>query len=221
VSKRYMRTLLGLAVAVLLPLFAACSSDDAKPRPTTTKSVAAPAAPKHEWTPIVEDDLHDRENPEIGTLQNPVTALSVLPRHGDFGNKVDWMASLEQGLIEPRATLTEKGKLPRIDILVLLNTNGGLPIARFPHKQHTAWLDCGSCHQEPFEMRAGDTRFGMLDIMEGRFCGKCHGAVAFPIADCARCHSVKHEDAFRWVAEGKCQKKAGKNRQVVVCPNPE
>ena len=30
----------------------------------------------------------------------------------------------------------------------------------------------------------------MTNIIEGQFCGVCHGKVAFPLTDCARCHTT-------------------------------
>jgi hypothetical protein len=30
----------------------------------------------------------------------------------------------------------------------------------------------------------------MLHILEGKQCGQCHGAVAFPLTECARCHNT-------------------------------
>jgi hypothetical protein len=30
----------------------------------------------------------------------------------------------------------------------------------------------------------------MLQILSGEKCGQCHGAVAFPLTECARCHRV-------------------------------
>jgi c(7)-type cytochrome triheme protein len=28
----------------------------------------------------------------------------------------------------------------------------------------------------------------MVGIAEGKWCGRCHGKVAFPLTDCQRCH---------------------------------
>jgi ribosomal protein L40E len=30
----------------------------------------------------------------------------------------------------------------------------------------------------------------MFAILQGEFCGRCHGAVSFPLTECRRCHSV-------------------------------
>jgi c(7)-type cytochrome triheme protein len=29
----------------------------------------------------------------------------------------------------------------------------------------------------------------MIEIFDGKYCGVCHGKVAFPNLDCQRCHS--------------------------------
>jgi hypothetical protein len=34
----------------------------------------------------------------------------------------------------------------------------------------------------------------MLAILEGEQCGQCHGAVAFPLTECTRCHAIPQKD---------------------------
>jgi c(7)-type cytochrome triheme protein len=34
----------------------------------------------------------------------------------------------------------------------------------------------------------GATKYSMVEIFEGKYCGVCHGTVAFPNIDCQRCH---------------------------------
>jgi hypothetical protein len=48
-------------------------------------------------------------------------------------------------------------------------------------------------------MKAGATKFtGMFPILSGEKCGRCHGAVAFPLTECRRCHVVmRGSDAER------------------------
>ena len=65
-----------------------------------------------------------------------------------------------------------------------------MPMVRFPHRQHTAWLDCSNCHDQLFGQTAGATTINMMLILQGEKCGLCHGAVAFPLTECLRCHSV-------------------------------
>jgi c(7)-type cytochrome triheme protein len=68
-------------------------------------------------------------------------------------------------------------------------------MVRFPHRQHTLWLDCSMCHEELFKSKAGANQFSMLAMLNGEQCGRCHGAVSFPLTECNRCHSVPHDRA--------------------------
>jgi c(7)-type cytochrome triheme protein len=40
-----------------------------------------------------------------------------------------------------------------------------------------------------FKTKKGSSDFGMFDVLQGHYCGRCHGAVAFPLTRCKRCHS--------------------------------
>ena len=82
-----------------------------------------------------------------------------------------------------------------LDSNVLMKHTGDAPYVLFPHKPHTQWLDCGNCHEEIFKSKAGATPVNMLAILQGEYCGRCHGAVSFPLTECNRCHSVPQESA--------------------------
>jgi c(7)-type cytochrome triheme protein len=104
---------------------------------------------------------------------------------------VDWVAAIKQGVIKPLDSL-EPGNptgMPPINFDVLFQVKGDLPDVVFPHFPHTLWLDCRNCHPSIFLMRAGSNPITMAKILQGEFCGRCHGVVAFPISDCFRCHS--------------------------------
>lgn len=103
---------------------------------------------------------------------------------------VRWVEAMDQGLIKPRATIRPDVQVRKRDTDVILNVKGGMPPVRFPHRQHTEWLDCSSCHDAVFKQEAGGTKITMLAILEGEQCGICHGAVSFPLTECARCHSI-------------------------------
>lgn len=63
----------------------------------------------------------------------------------------------------------------------------------FPHSVHTYWLGCKNCHPKIFNPKLGANPMSMKAIWEGRYCGKCHGSVAFPLGpdeNCRRCHSL-------------------------------
>lgn len=142
-----------------------------------------------QWLPLAKDGIHDPTNPGLSRLQEPGQALSRLAPDS-AGNQVRWVQALEQGQIEPRANIRPGTKVEVKDGDILLNLRGGTPIVRFPHRQHTLWLDCSNCHDHLFKAKAGENRFSMMAILQGEQCGVCHGAVAFPLTECNRCHSV-------------------------------
>ena len=141
------------------------------------------------WQPLTADGLHDPENPALKVLQNPSDALSRLPADS-AGNKVNWVRALEDGYIRPRSGLKEQKSVKILDTDIQMNDTGSIPRVLFPHKAHTKWLDCGNCHEHIFKSKAGATPVTMSKILEGEYCGVCHGAVAFPLTECSRCHSV-------------------------------
>jgi c(7)-type cytochrome triheme protein len=150
-----------------------------------TVSLAASA----QWESLVKDGVHDPRGPAIKQLQEPGAALSKLTPD-TTGNMVRWVQALEKGEINPRANLNPDTKINIYDSDVLLNLKGGMPIVRFPHKQHTQWLDCVNCHDGLFKKESGANKLSMLAILNGEQCGVCHGAVSFPLTECFRCHSV-------------------------------
>ena len=142
------------------------------------------------WQDLSDDGLHDPAGPGIGVLQQPAEALSVLPQDG-AGNHVHWVKALRDGFITPRHALADKPP-PAIDTTdIIMRDTSTLPFVRFPHRTHTEWLDCTICHDRLFERKAGTTPINMGAILQGKYCGVCHGAVAFPLTECNRCHSVR------------------------------
>lgn len=141
------------------------------------------------WAALERDGLHDPRNPALRLLQQPAEALRALPPDG-AGNQVQWVRSLELGLIAPRTSLDPEREVRVLDLDSYLNREGSQPIVRFPHRQHTLWLDCGNCHDRLFVAKAGANRISKLRILQGEQCGLCHGAVAFPLTECARCHNT-------------------------------
>jgi c(7)-type cytochrome triheme protein len=104
---------------------------------------------------------------------------------------VDWVAAVELGIIRPIESLDPNAKsLEPMDFDVVFPVKGDLPDVIYPHYGHTLWLDCKNCHPNIFVMRAGANRVTMEGIAKGEFCGRCHGRVAFSLADCNRCHSL-------------------------------
>jgi c(7)-type cytochrome triheme protein len=153
---------------------------------TALAGVAIAAA---NWVPLAKDGIHDPTSPAIGVLQEPAEALSALPPD-TAGNLVLWMRALDEGHIQPRSQILAGTQVHLHTTDVLLKNTGEMPMVRFPHRQHTAWLDCSNCHDQLFFRQAGATRINMLLILQGEKCGLCHGAVSVPLTECLRCHSV-------------------------------
>jgi c(7)-type cytochrome triheme protein len=154
------------------------------------------------WIPLAKDGIHDPAGPAIDVLQQPREALSVLPPD-TAGNQVRWVKALEDGHIKPRTHVLVRTEMQTRDTEVLLKNTGEMPMVKFPHRPHTAWLDCTNCHDEMFKRVAGATKINMAMILRGEKCGVCHGAVAFPLTECARCHSVERQIGPRLANERK------------------
>jgi c(7)-type cytochrome triheme protein len=153
----------------------------------------------HGWVPLAEDGIHDPSGPAIHELQEPGDVLSRLPGPPSVwgsGNQIRWVEALESGAISPRrARVLPEPKVPVLDMDVLLDLRGSMRVVRFPHKAHTEWLACENCHDEIFKPRIGANGIAMFNILNGEQCGRCHGAVSFPIIrQCVVCHSVKRPE---------------------------
>lgn len=161
--------------------------------PVVALLVAAPAYVAGPWDRLNDDDLHDPSNPALKLLQQPEESLSVLaPATG--GNRVDWVAAVRQGQIAPRHSLDGTGeKELRQTTIVMRNTLGFLPVT-FPHESHGLWMSCEMCHDSIFVPEVNANDITMVKILEGEYCGLCHGAVAFPLSECNRCHAARRLD---------------------------
>lgn len=146
------------------------------------------------WAPLSADGIHDTKNPAVKLLQEPGAALSRLPSdRSGAGNQVDWVEALNGGHINPRTNIFPESRVRVLDLDILLNLRGSTPIVRFPHRQHTQWLDCSNCHDHLFLPKAGANKLNMQTILQGEQCGVCHGAVAFPLTVCGRCHNTPRD----------------------------
>jgi c(7)-type cytochrome triheme protein len=110
-----------------------------------------------------------------------------------FGNRIDWMAAEEQGLIELKDYLEgvsiDRGKLKGPADRKLIADALGMPSIIFSHEKHAVWNGCELCHPQIFPIRKSDQVYDMQSIFDGQFCGACHGLVAFPNTDCRLCHT--------------------------------
>ena len=141
------------------------------------------------WQSLVEDGLHDPASPAIGVLQEPASALSLLPPD-NTGNRVSWIRALREGYIEPRTNIYPETKIEILDMDIIMEKTGELSMVMFPHKPHTEWLDCANCHDRIFVKKVDANPINMFAILSGEYCCHCQGAVAFPLTECNRCHSV-------------------------------
>lgn len=135
-------------------------------------------------------------------------ALKFLPK--DKYGYPDWTAAVQRGILKPKDSIPVPGAVQapsaegddkkaesqkEFDMDIIFEINDRLMAnVRFPHKTHTFWLSCNVCHPAIFKPQKGANVFTMYDIWEGRYCGRCHGKVAFQpkgFYNCQRCHSVK------------------------------
>ena len=174
------------------------------------------ASASAQWSRLKDDGLHDPRSPAIKEKQEPGDALRVLAEKAPdplIGNQVRWAKALEDGLIDPRTNIWPDTKIRILDQDIYLDIGGSLGAVRFPHKLHTMWLDCSNCHDAIFKSVAGETDISMLKILEGEQCGVCHGAVAFPLTECVRCHSVP-QASFPDIEKRLGLVRVGKKKQV-------
>ena len=119
------------------------------------------------------------------------SALDNLPK--DRFRYVNWVMAANKGLINPRGTLEgeheEHEGFSENQILFQVRSRLMADVL-FPHDLHTYWVSCESCHPDPFPKQINGTQgMSMTMIFEGKFCGRCHGKVSFPLTDCRRCHT--------------------------------
>ena len=153
--------------------------------------VAGIARASDNWVRLEDDGIHDPNSPAIKVLQQPAEALSLLPPDNPgVGNQVRWVEALREGFIEPRTHILPGTKIETLDLDIVMKGTGDANWVLFPHQPHTEWLDCSNCHEEIFALKTGETPMTMFAILSGQYCGRCHGAVSFPLTECNRCHSV-------------------------------
>ena len=145
----------------------------------------APAARNADPT---NDGIHDPSIEGTQLLQRPKEAFEGLPK-AIGGNYINWGEALKNGKITPRnETADDKSTPELLDLDIVREVKGTTPDAVFPHAAHAEWIDCATCHPTLFEAAKGANTMTMAEIMMGQKCGVCHGTVAFPVAECKRCH---------------------------------
>ncbi len=125
-------------------------------------------------------------------------AFESLPK--DRFGLVNWTKAEADGVITPRSSIdgslpeTKTGEAFFENIILLQTAAHFMPDVLFPHGIHSNMISCESCHPEPFKKKNGANNIRMAEIFEGKWCGKCHGTVAFPVHkfdNCRRCHMMK------------------------------
>jgi len=108
------------------------------------------------------------------------------------GNKVDWLKAEEAGLVTLKNHLegvTIKRRPLKIPVDSDIATREiKMPNIIFSHEKHAVWNGCELCHPELFGVEKGVTVYTMQEIFDRKFCGACHGSVAFVTTDCQLCH---------------------------------
>lgn len=137
-----------------------------------------------------DPNLPASEAYRLGMAERPPALQTVGTVKDKFG-LVDWVAMVDNGLIQPRESLDPAAEsTPPLELDIVIKPKSDfVKDVVFPHRQHTYWFDCAACHPAIFIMGKGQNNMSMKGISEGKWCGSCHGKVAFPLADCARCHS--------------------------------
>ncbi len=148
----------------------------------------APATAAEERPPV--RTVADTAWLTIERTLDPDIVRAMMPR--DHAGNIDWAAALRRGVIRPRpapGTRPGEGETGfRFAYEFYLRGPDTTFDAYFPHSTHTEWLACQHCHGRI--VRYQGTQMTMKDILEdGRYCGECHGKVAFPVTTgCERCH---------------------------------
>jgi c(7)-type cytochrome triheme protein len=110
-----------------------------------------------------------------------------------FGNGIDWQKAEETGkikLVDFLPGISIKGlNIKDPGELNLKPQEKNMPEIIFSHFKHSKWSGCELCHPEIFGVKQGSAPYSMEEIFAGKYCGVCHGPVAFPNMDCQRCHT--------------------------------
>ncbi len=133
---------------------------------------------------------HARADPE--RLQKDYEAFARGLPQDRFGN-IDWEKAEGSWLMKP-LDFVAGASIPRkplkMDKEISIESRGTwMTDVTFSHKKHAVWIGCEVCHPEIFpSTKNGAVKYSMLQITNGESCGVCHQKVAFPLADCEKCH---------------------------------
>ncbi len=136
------------------------------------------------------DNCSRCHNADASPNRKKFAELKAMLPSAKFGNEIDWVKALADGLIKPKTYLSNNLTPITIDRTLTLQAEmSGIPPAVFSHTIHLKWLDCSNCHPEIFNIKKKATKhFSMSRILNNEFCGACHLRIAFPMNECRRCH---------------------------------
>jgi c(7)-type cytochrome triheme protein len=129
---------------------------------------------------------------DAARLQHEYATLAAgLPRD-KFGG-IDWEAAEQAGQIRPLDFLERvsiaRAALRNTKEITIRSRGTWMADVRFSHPKHAVWNGCEVCHPDIFPTTGGGaTHYSMMSITAGEACGACHDKVAFPLADCSKCH---------------------------------
>ena len=129
-----------------------------------------------------------------GVREYEFTAYTQKLPKTSIGSGIDWEEAENKGIIKPIDVLEGLSvKRPPLKVqkdFSIESKAAWMEDVVFSHKKHALWNGCEVCHPELFMGRKrGATKYSMKEIEQGKFCGVCHGKVAFPLIDCQRCHA--------------------------------
>jgi c(7)-type cytochrome triheme protein len=116
-----------------------------------------------------------------------------MPRE-TLGNGINWEKAEEIGALKlvdqlSGVSIKKSGMKVQGDFGLKAKVEG-MPDVIFSHSKHTVWNGCELCHPDIFVgIKKGATKYSMIEIFDGKYCGVCHDKVAFPLTDCTRCHA--------------------------------
>lgn len=118
-------------------------------------------------------------------------ALSAQGLPKDRYGLIDWAKIVRENIVNPKHSLNpDDEEMPPLKMDILIPAKGDfVDDVIYPHEMHTYWLKCEVCHPAIFVPAKGQNNMTMTGVVQGQWCGRCHGKVAFPLTDCKRCHS--------------------------------
>ena len=128
---------------------------------------------------------------KAGAGWHPAALTATIVPKDKYG-LVDWAKAVKDNIVSPKHSIDPNAEpdAEPMDMDVEITAKGDfVNDVVYPHAIHTYWFNCDGCHPKIFEMAAGQNNMTMAGIAEGKWCGRCHGKVAFPLSDCNRCHT--------------------------------